>query len=138
MKLGITRRPLVGRNRRRVNTTKTTVAVTTRTPEKEPSGGAEAGSGGQSEQPKAPCWTFLLENPERNAIREVRVNDPVIGQPVAGRILVTSSQHGVLGRAPAGYSRRMIEAQLKNGGNFTGKVLEHQKTTVKVELCLNY
>jgi hypothetical protein len=126
----------VGKGRRRVNTTKTTVAVTTRSPEKEPSGGAEAGGGGQNEQPS--CWTFLLENPERTAIREVRVNDPVIGQPVGGRILVTSSQHGVLGRAPAGYSRRMIKAQLENGGNLTGNVVEHRKTTVSVKLCLNY
>ena len=83
-------------------------------------------------------WTFLLENPERTAIREVRVNDPVIGQPVGGRILVTSSQLGVLGRAPAEYSRRMIKAQLENGGNLTGNVVEHRKTTVSVKLCLNY
>lgn len=127
----------MGKGRRRVNTTKTTVAVTTRTPEKEPSGGVEAGSGGQSEQPSIPCWTFLLENPERNAIQEVRVGAPVIGQPIGGRILVTSSQHGVLGRAPAGYSRRMIEAQLKDGGNLIGGVVEHRKTTVSVRLCLN-
>jgi hypothetical protein len=51
---------------------------------------------------------------------------------------VTSSQHGALGHAPAGYSRMMIKAHLENGGNFIGKVLEHQKTTVSVQLCLNY
>jgi hypothetical protein len=128
----------MGRGRRRVKTSTTTVAVATRTPEREPSGGAEVNGGGQSDQSSALCWTFLLEEPERETIREVRVGESVLGQPISGRVLVTSSQRGVLGRAPAGYSRKMIEAQLGKGGSLTGEVIEHRKTTVKVRLCLHY
>lgn len=126
----------MGKGRRRVGTSQTTGTVTTRTINKESSGRAETDGGGQNGQQSQPCWTFTLENPEKAAIREVNVGTPVQGQPVGSAILITSSQHGALGRAPTGDSRRMIKAQQENGGSLSGNVVEHQKTTVKVQLCL--
>jgi hypothetical protein len=125
----------VGKGRRRVSTSQTTVTVTTRTPKNDSIEGAEAGGAGQSEQQSEPCWTFMLENPNRAAIREVSVGASVQGQPVSSTILVTSSL-GALGRAPEGVSRTMIKAQQQNGGNLSGRVVEHQKITVKIQLCL--
>lgn len=125
----------MGKGRRRVSTSQTTVTVTTRTPKNDSIEGAEAGSAGQSEQQSEPCWTFMLENPNRAAMREVSVGASVQGQPVSSTILVTSSL-GALGRAPEGVSRTMIKAQQQNGGSLSGRVVEHQKTTVKIQLCL--
>jgi hypothetical protein len=125
----------VGKGRRPTGTTTKTVTVTTRSPTKKPTEGTEAGSGAQNGQPP-PCWTFPLENPEKTAIRELRVGTSVLGQAVGGAILVTAPSLGPLGRAPARVSRQIITAQQEKGGGLGGEVVELLKGTVKVQLCL--
>jgi hypothetical protein len=134
-KLLIIRRQSVGKGRRPAVTTTKTVTVTTRSPTKKPTEGTEAGGRAQKDQPQQ-CWTFLLENPEKGAIREVSVGAPVLGQVVASAILVTAPSLGPLGRAPAGVSRQMIIALQEEGGGLGGEVIELFKSTVKVRLCL--
>ena len=124
----------MGTGRKRAGTSQTT--VTTRDAKKESSEGTEANSAAQDGQQSQPCWTFSLKNPVTKAIREVTVGTSVQGQSIGSTILVTSSQQGPLGDAPEGVGRKIIKMQQDEGGNLAGKVVEHQKTTVKVELCL--
>ena len=124
----------MGTGRKRAGDTPT--KVTTRATTEESLEGTEVGNPGQTEPQNQLCWDFRVENPVMRIIREVTVGTVVQGQPLDSTVLVTSPQHGALGRAPESVGRKIIKAQQDNGGRLGGKVMEHLKTTVKVRLCL--